>query len=78
MERMMSVEDKIRRAEEIYYKRRNNEISAYNSTENAKNKKRNLKLVRKLVKQIITCLIIYMCFYVIINNNLSHPENELS
>ena len=75
MERMMSVEDKIRRAEEIYYKRRNNEISAYNSTENAKNKKRNLKLVRKLVKQIITCLIIYMCFYVIINNNYVFSED---
>ena len=41
MERMMSVEDKIRRAEEIYYKRRNNEISAYNSTENEKSKNRN-------------------------------------
>ena len=41
MERMMSVEDKIRRAEEIYYKRRNKEISAYNSTENEKSKNRN-------------------------------------
>ena len=75
MERMMSVEDKIRRAEEIYYKRRNNEISAYNSTENEKSKNRNLKLVRKLVKQIITCLIIYMCFYVIINNNYVFSED---
>ena len=76
MERMMSVEDKIRRAEEIYYKRRNNEISAYNSTENAKNKKRNLKLVRKLVKQIITCLIIYMCFQKISQIKLKNAYNK--
>ncbi len=75
MERMMSVEDKIRRAEEIYYRRRENEIPTYNFTENEKSKNRNFKLVRKLVKQIITCLIIYMCFYAIINNNYVFSED---
>ena len=69
MDRTMSVEDKIRRAEEIYYRRRNQEITARENTQRHAKPKKNIKLFKKMIKQIIICLIIYGIFYLIINNN---------
>ena len=76
MERTMSVEDKIRRAEEIYYRRKNQEIPIKESIarELPKNKK-DVKILKKLIKQIIICLFIYMIFYAIINNNYIFSED---
>jgi len=68
MERTMSVEDKIKRAEEIYYRRRNQEISDREITKKS-NPKKNIKLFKKMIKQIIICLLIYSVCYLIINNN---------
>ena len=72
----MSVEDKIRRAEEIYYRRKNQSIPIRESiiNESPKNKK-NIKLFKKLIKQIIICLLIYSIFYAIINNNYIFSED---
>lgn len=69
MERIMSVEDKIRRAEEIYARRR--EINTRKSSTVKKNKKnkKNFKLLKKLGIQILVCLLIYLSLYVIQNNN---------
>ena len=76
MEKTMSVEDKIRRAEEIYYRRKNQSIPTRESIikETLKNKK-NIKLFKKLIKQIIICLLIYSIFYAIINNNYIFSED---
>ncbi len=69
MERAMSVEDKIRRAEEIYYKRKEQEIPMRETIRRTPKEKKNIKLFRKMIRQIIVCLIIYGIFYLIVNNN---------
>lgn len=65
MERVLSVEDKIRRAEERYYSKREGNIPVVKKEKSKKVGKR----VKKLIKQIIICLIIYGIFYLIINND---------
>lgn len=70
----MSVEDKIRRAEEIYYRRKNQEIP-YRESVKKSSSKRNIKLFKKMIKQIIICLLIYSACYVIINNNYVFSED---
>ena len=63
MERAMSVEERIRRAEDIYNKRNGVQYS-----KNDYNLKTNKKRTRKrLFTQIITCLIIYVIFYAVTN-----------
>lgn len=75
MERAMSAEDKIRRAEEIYYRRKNQEMPAREAIKRSAKPKKNIKLLRKMIKQIIICLIIYGIFYLIINNNYIFSED---
>lgn len=75
----MSVDDKIRRAEEIYYRRREqerpqNEYQRYINNDKKQNK-RNISLVKKMIMQIMMCLIIYSIFYVIVNNNYIFSED---
>ena len=70
----MSVEDKIRRAEEIYYKRKNQEIPEREIIKKS-NPKKNIKLFKKMFKQIIICLFIYSVCYFIINNNYIFSED---
>ena len=75
MEKTISVEERIRRAEQRYYNsnleynytRKNNEIKK-ETHQNIKSKIKN-KIVIKLIKEIIICLVIYIVFYCIINNN---------
>ena len=57
MERTMSVEEKIRRAEEIYERRRqknNNKIEISNSNK----EKKEIKLFKKMLIQFFLCIII--------------------
>lgn len=75
MERAMSVEDKIRRAEEIYYRRKNQEIPVRVSNRKIVKEKKNIKLLKKMIKQIIICLLIYSVFYLVINNNYIFSED---
>ena len=76
MERVMSVEDKIRRAEEIYYKRRNQEIPGTDNVRiPAKSDKKDIKLLRKIAIQIVICLTIYSIFYLIVNSNYIFSED---
>ena len=74
MERTISVEDRIRRAEEIYYRRKQKEIPKEEyeyipERKTIKKEKKNIRLLKKMINQIIVCLIIYSVFYMIINNN---------
>ena len=78
MERAMSVEEKIRRAEEIYARRQEGtQRKTATVTVNNKNKK-DLKLLKKMVIQILLSLSIYMVIYVIQNNNYIFSEEFLS
>ena len=75
MERVMSVEDKIRRAEEIYYKRREQEMPIRETMKRTPKEKKNIKLLKKMIKQIIVCLLIYGVFYLIVNSNYIFSED---
>ena len=80
MERTISVEDRIRRAEEIYYRRKQKEIPKEEygyipERKTIKKEKMNIKLLKKMINQIIVCLIIYSGFYMIINNNYIFSED---
>ena len=74
MEKTMSVEDKIRRAEEIYNRRRENSIK-YNTAKVNVNNKKDFKLFKKMIWQIIICLSIYSIFYFTITNNYVFSED---
>ena len=60
----MSVEEKIRRAEEIYNRRNGRESYRYPS---ASKEKKGPSLMSRMIKQIIICFIIYGIFYVVTN-----------
>lgn len=76
MERMISVEDKIRRAEEIYNRRRESDSRYSNSsTRVSVNSRKDFKLFKKLIWQIIICLLIYSTFYFCIINNYVFSED---
>lgn len=75
MEKVMSVEDKIRRAEEIYYRRRQQEVPKKEIAKIPAKSKKNKKMVKKMTKQIVVCLLIYTIFYLVINNNYIFSED---
>lgn len=73
MEKTMSVEEKIRRAEEIYNRRNNagyvpNELKTY----------RKQNTIIKMIKRIIMCFLIYIVFYVYTNSNYIFSEEFLN
>ena len=76
MERTMSVEDRIRRAEEIYYrkmKKENSQIEHIKS--NLKKDKKEKKIVKKMINQILIILTMYCICYLIISNNYVFTED---
>lgn len=80
MERAISAEERIRRAEEIYLRRKMNtgvRVSSSNVNINAK-PKLEYKLYKKLILQIAICLLIYFIFYLIKNSNYIFSENVIS
>lgn len=73
MEKTMSVEEKIRRAEEIYNRRNNasyipNQVKTY----------RKQNPIIKMIKRIIMCFLIYIVFYVYTNSNYIFSEEFLN
>ena len=66
MERVLSQDERIRKAEEIYARRKLQAESRKSATVNVDNRNSN-KLVKKLIIQFIVCLIIYISFYTIKN-----------
>ena len=76
MERAMSVEDKIRRAEEIYYRRKEQENPKQENVRiPARNEKKDVKLFKKMLIQIIICLSIYSIFHLVVNSNYIFSED---
>lgn len=69
MERIMTVEEKIRRAEEIYARRQEGtQRKTAKVTVNNENKK-DIKLLKKMIIQMAISLSIYLVVYIIQNNN---------
>lgn len=76
--RILSQEEKIRRAEEIYYRRKNlNGNREGYTTLNVGNKK-DYKLFKRMTIQIVSCLLIYLAFYTIQNSNYIFSEQIIS
>lgn len=77
MERTMSVEEKIRRAEEIYARRQEG-IQRRTATVTVNNEnKKDIKLLKKMIIQIVISLLIYLVIYIIQNNNYIFSEEFL-
>ena len=77
MERTMSVEDKIRRAEEIYAKRQEGTKRKTTTVSLNDNSRKDIKLLKKMIIQILVSLLIYLVIYVIQNNNYIFSEDFL-
>ena len=79
MEKVFTQEERIKRAEEIYNRRKNASIRGVrvsgNSVNNTKNK---LSLFKKMFIQLIVCAIIYSIFYVAKNTNYIFSENFIN
>lgn len=77
MERTLSPEEKIRRAEEIYSRRKSGYTSRNVATVNVSNEK-NYGLFKKMILQIAICLVIYFIFYLIQNSNYVFSEDIIN
>lgn len=66
MEKTISVEERIRRAEEIYERRNGNKLDKV-QTINLNKEKKDIKLLKKMIIQIIICSLIYLTIYTIQN-----------
>ena len=67
MERTMSVEEKIRRAEQIYERRKQGSDKQI-ATVSVNNEKKDLRLLKKMIVQILICISIYLVIYFINNS----------
>lgn len=76
MERTLSPEEKIRRAEEIYYRRRNQVSRTKVATVNVSEEKK-FGLFKKMLLQIAICLVLYFIFYLVQNGNYIFSQDVL-
>lgn len=77
MEKTMSVEEKIRRAEEIYARRQEG-VQRKTATVSVINEnKKDVKLLKKMIIQILISITIYLIIYMIQNNNYIFSEDFL-
>ena len=80
MERTLSQEERIRRAEEIYYRRKlnNSDVRMPSFQVRDKTEKRQFSLYRKMAIQILLCVLIYLVFSLIKEANYLFSENVIS
>ncbi len=79
MEKTMSVEEKIRRAEEIYMRRKGQNIELSRDKNNQINtQKKDIKLLKKMIIQIIVCILIYGIIYIIQNSQTIFSEQFIN
>ena len=74
----MSVEDKIRRAEEIYVRRKEGAMPKTTTVSITNDNKKELKLLKKMVIQRIISLLIYGVIYIVQNNNYIFSQEFLN
>ena len=77
MERTMTVEERIRRAEEIYERRQKNN-GLITETESKKSEKKDIKLLKKIIIQLIVCISIYLIIYTIQQNKYNFSEDFIN
>ncbi len=81
MERALTVEEKIRRAEEIYERRKRAENGEMpiKMKDNLKSndKRKDIKLLKKILVQLLICSLIYTTFYLIKNNEYIFSNDVL-
>ena len=73
----MSVEEKIRRAEEIYERKKQGE-SRTTTKVPVNNTKKDIKLFKKMSIQILICLLIYFAIYIVKNNKYVFSEDFIN
>ncbi len=84
MDRVMTVEERIRRAEELYERKQRRgkkieEKEKYNKVkDNDNERKKDIKLLKKIVMQLVVCLVIYFIFYIVQNNEYIFSEEFLN
>ena len=69
MERVLSPDEKLRRAEEIYYRRKGVQAKENPKTVNVPVSNQRY-ILKKMIIQIVVCFIIYCTYYVIKNYNI--------
>ena len=78
MEKVLNPEEKIRRAEEIYYRRKmmldNRNYARANVTEN----KKEFSFLKKLILQVLICLVLYSIFYMVKNTEFVFSEDVIN
>lgn len=77
MERILSQEERQRRAEELYNRRQNSVNSVRTTTVNVKHKK-DYKLLKKIFIQIIICILIYTVIYNLQSNTDSFSIDSIN
>lgn len=80
MEKIISPEERIRRAEEIYYRRKlnNNDVRMPSSQVKGGKEKKQFSLYRKMLIQILICILIYLIFSVIKETDYLFSENVIN
>ena len=76
MERVLTPDEKLRRAEEIYYKKRGTNVNFQNKTVNVPVSNQKY-LFKKMIIQIVICFIIYCSYYVIKNFNFIFSKDVI-
>lgn len=77
MERIMSTDERIRRAQEVYSRRnRNNSYFRYGTKE--KNSKINFALLKKIISRIFICVLIYVGILTVKNKDYIFQEQFLN
>lgn len=75
MERTMTVEEKIRRAEQIYERRKQGIDKPIETINISKNNKKDIRLLRKMIIQILVSALIYCVIYIIQSNRYVFSED---
>jgi len=78
LERIATAEERIRRAEEIYQRRRQRRDIKVPTSNFSSNNKIEYGMFKKLALQIIICILIYFIFYLIKNSNYIFSEAVLN
>lgn len=77
MEKSLTPEEKIKRAEDIYYRRRN-QYTRTNVATVSVSEEKNYGLFKKLILQVLICLLIYFIFYLIQTSNYIFSEDVIN
>lgn len=76
MEKSLSPDERIKRAEEIYYRRKMQNTNGKQARRNMSDKK-DFSMFKKMILQIAICIMIYAIFYMIKNTNYIFSEDVI-